>query len=197
VLFHDGTNSFNAVVLDRSGALQFVTYVDGSGFTTDATTSATVSESTEYELRVEVRKRQVKAWIVGQSVVLTHTSAVDFGSGYVGVYADKTGVTFDDFTFNRQWPHDPGVPGWIMAGDFTISAGNNIVSFSGSTRGGFALVDGPAGFGQHHAEGRRPTEAHAPRRPRSWPPSAEPAAPPFPGGRPTPNRSAGRTSLAA
>jgi len=72
----------------------------------------------------------------GRAVVAT-----EFG----WITRDEEGVTDGPVGPEREGSHDPGVPGRSTVGAFTIDTTNNLVTFTGSARGGYVLADAGAG----------------------------------------------------
>ncbi|MBE7457336.1 MAG: RHS repeat-associated core domain-containing protein [Planctomycetia bacterium] len=142
VFAHNGINSFYAVVLNRNtDALELYQYSSGSwGSALDASSSASSDNSTEYELRVEVRQRQVAASLwdgSNRKAFFKYNGSSMLGTGKIGVVTDNTNAVFDDFKFFRPTPYDPAVPGWNTSSAVTLTTGSpGYLTVTGQTRGG-------------------------------------------------------------
>ncbi|MBE7457798.1 MAG: hypothetical protein HS102_14420 [Planctomycetia bacterium] len=144
----DSSGSFYAVVLNRgagtNGKIELYHYASGSwGSVLDSDAGNFSNNSTEYELRVEVRQRQVvaSAWDgTTRKAYFKYNSTSMLGTGKVGIVADNTNATFDDFKFHRATPYDPALPGWNSSSAVTLTTGSpgNLV-VNGATRGGEAV----------------------------------------------------------
>ncbi|MCK6465817.1 MAG: hypothetical protein L6Q93_13395, partial [Phycisphaerae bacterium] len=145
VFAHNGINSFYAVVLNRNtDALELYQYSSGSwGSALDASSSASSDNSTEYELRVEVRQRQVAASLwdgSNRKAFFKYNSSSMLGTGKIGVVTDNTNAVFDDFKFFRPTPYDPAAPGWNTTAAVTLTTGSpGYLTVTGQTRGGEAV----------------------------------------------------------
>jgi len=95
---------------------------------------ATINDSTAYTVKVPRTQGQVEASV--GSVSFTYGCNTDFGTGYSGLYSDKTEVAFDDFKAHDATARNALVPRFGGLADASISSGELLVT--GSTRGGQA-----------------------------------------------------------
>lgn len=114
IVSHIGSNSYYAVVLDRTaGKIALHDVRSGSWGAALASATATMADSTQYKIKVFKRQRHIYAEKVGESGAnFSYDAAGDFGQGMVGMYADVTGTQFDDFSFSRLDAREPSLPRW-------------------------------------------------------------------------------------
>jgi len=133
VFAHDGDDSFYAVVLDRDAGKIALHKITGNSWGSAlASASTTINDSTAYTVKVARTQGQVEASV--SSVSFTYGANTGFGTGYSGLYSDKTEVTFDDFKAHDATARNALVPRFGGLADASISSGELLVT--GSTRGG-------------------------------------------------------------
>ena len=141
---HDGSDTYHAVILRKNAGtdtIELVKYTSGSGWgATLDSGSATITAGTEYTIRGWIRQRMVHGEIDGQgSADFTYKSNTMFGAGKVGCVSSVSSTCFDDFTYLRATPHDPGVPGWNTSSELTLDTVNGTLTVTTITYGGEAV----------------------------------------------------------
>ncbi|MEK6674488.1 MAG: RHS repeat-associated core domain-containing protein [Planctomycetota bacterium] len=140
VFAHNGSNSYHAVVLNRStGKLALYKVTSGSWGSALQESAATINDSTAYTISVTQRQRTIDVSLAGQSSALSYGSSTDFGMGKAGMYSDKIGVKFDNFKAIDALSTPPAVPRIGGSADVSLSSGQLLVN--GATRGGEAVVE--------------------------------------------------------
>jgi len=116
LIFSKAGNIFWGVsIADGSSNNILLEYFGSSGLgQVKASTSATISVSTEYTIRVVRIQRHVDITIFdGASVIasLAYDSPTDFGDGTFGMWSTAVDAQFDDFSFTRlDQVHAPAAP---------------------------------------------------------------------------------------
>ncbi len=143
VFGHDGSDTYHAVILRKNGGMDTIEvakHTSGAGWGAALdSASATITAGTEYTIRGWVRQRAVYAKLDGQNADFTYNSSSFFGAGKVGTVTTVANTTFDDFTYLRATPHDPGCPGWNTTADVTLDTGAGKLTVTGNTYGGAAV----------------------------------------------------------
>ena len=130
-------------VLDRNaGKFSLHRINNGSWGAALASMGATINDSTEYTLKVERKQRQVTVSVPSFGTSFTHNAIGDLGTGYSGLYSDKTDVTFDDFTAHDATSRDPLTPRIGGLAEASLESGElriygNVLVY----RGGEAIVE--------------------------------------------------------
>ena len=143
VFGHDGSDTYHAVILRKNGGtdtIEAVKHTSGAGWGAALdSASATITAGTEYTIRGWVRQKAVYAKLDGQNADFTYNATSFFGAGKVGAVTTVANTTFDDFTYLRATPHDPGCPGWNTTAAVTLDTGNSKLTVTGNTYGGAAV----------------------------------------------------------
>ncbi|MBE7455094.1 MAG: hypothetical protein HS102_00455 [Planctomycetia bacterium] len=143
VFGHDGSDTYHAVILRKNGGtdtIEAAKHTSGAGWGAALdSASATITAGTEYTIRGWVRQKAVYAKLDGQNADFTYNATTFFGAGKVGTVTTVANTTFDDFTYLRATPHDPGCPGWNTTAAVTLDTGNGTLTVTGNTYGGAAV----------------------------------------------------------
>ncbi len=150
VFAHDGDDSFHAVVINRNTSkLELYEITDGNWSSALASSSNTftINDDTAYTVKVFVRQQRMEAEVVNQSnSPFNYSPSGAFAEGGVGMYSDKTGVTFHDFVLIEGGDRVTIAPRWVSTADVVVQGEllpyiDGYIQVKGATWGREAILE--------------------------------------------------------